>query len=92
MTDSVFAFNELLVCSPRRAVQTFILSLNYVQDTVEMQLSQDDPLDTSSRKAANVPSSFMGLLLLLTLTLEAKENYMIKKRKLHDLTNDIVTP
>ena len=58
-----------------------------------MQLSEDDPLDTSSRKAANVPSNFMGLLLLLTLTLEAKESYMIKKKKkLHDLTNDIVTP
>lgn len=86
MTDSIFAFNELLVRSPRRAVQTFILSLNYVQDTVEMQLSQDDPLDTSSRKAANVPFNFMGLLFLLTLTLEAKENYMIKKKKRKKVT------
>lgn len=41
--DSIFSCNEILMHSPRSTAQTFILSLNYVQDTVEMQLSQDDP-------------------------------------------------
>lgn len=63
--------------SPTRAVQTFILSLNYVQATVELLLSQDDLSYASSRKAVNVPSNFMGLLLLLTFILEAGESYMI---------------
>lgn len=63
--------------SPRSMAQTFILSLNYVQDTVEMQLSQDDPQDAYSSKKVDVPSNFMGLLLLLTFILEAEESYMV---------------
>lgn len=90
-TDSIFSFNEILMYSPTRAVQTFILSLNYVQATVELLLSQDDLLYASSRKAVNVPSNFMGLLLLLTFILEARESYMISlmTQSPHEIAQDI---
>lgn len=65
------------MCCPRRAAQAFLVSLNYLQAMVELQLSQDDLFHASLRKAVNVPSNFMGLLLLLTFIPEAKECYMI---------------
>lgn len=65
------------MCYPGRVVQTFIPSLNDVQATEELQLSWDDLLHVSLRKAVNVTSNFMGLLLLLTFIREAKESYMI---------------
>lgn len=83
--ESIYSFNEILMCSPRRAAQTFILSLNYGQVPVELRLSQDDLFYASLKKAVNMPSNFMGLLLLLTFIPEVEE-------KLHDLTNEIVTP
>lgn len=66
------------MCSLRRAAQTSTLSLNYVQATVELQRSRDDLPCASWKRAANVPSNFMALLLLLTFFLGgAGESYMI---------------
>lgn len=69
----------------------FTLSLNYVPATVELRCSQDDLPGASSRKAVNVPSNFMGLLLLLTFILEAEESCMISPMTWspHEIVQDI---